>query len=129
MVTQDQNNTSNQRRRDRDLLAGLFLLFIGVMFFFKEFDFPFFPTWFFTWPMILIVVGIYSGFRNQFRNTGWMILVLVGSFFLFDRMGFPFGFHRFLIPALIVGVAFILILRPNRYHNDCRNRREDRSRY
>ena len=75
MDTQDQRNDYNQPRHNSRILAGFFLLLIGTLFFMKEMAFPFFPSWLFTWPMILIAVGIYTGFKHEFRNASWLILI------------------------------------------------------
>jgi predicted membrane protein len=117
MSTQDQNNDYNQPRHDGRIFAGLFLLIIGAGFIMKELSFPFFPNWLFTWPMILIAVGIYTGIRHQFRNIGWLIPVMIGGIFLFDQMDFGFDMHRFIVPAIIICVGLVMILRPKRSRN------------
>jgi len=117
MSTQDQNNNFNQPRRDGRVIAGLFLLAIGAVFILKEIHFMFFPGWLFTWPMILIVIGIYSGLKHQFRNMGWLIPIVIGGIFLFDEMGFDYDLHRFIAPAIIITVGLTMILRPRRNRN------------
>ncbi len=117
MSTQDQNNDFNQHRRDGRVIAGLFLLVIGAVFIMKEIHFIFFPGWLFTWPMILIAVGIYSGLKNQFRNPGWLIPIVIGGIFLFDEMDLGYDLHRFIFPAIIITVGLTMILRPKRNRN------------
>jgi predicted membrane protein len=80
-------------------------------------DFPFFPPWLFTWPMILIAVGLYSGIKHQFRNPGWIIMIIVGSVFLADHVNMGFNLHRFIIPIAIISVGLIMIVRPRRNHD------------
>ncbi|HLK29845.1 MAG TPA: DUF5668 domain-containing protein [Puia sp.] len=117
MGTQDQNNDFNQHRRDGRILAGLFVLVIGAVFLMRELSFPFFPSWIFTWPMILIAVGIYSGLKHNFRSGGWLIPIVIGGVFLFDEMNFGYDLHRFIVPAIIIGVGLMMILRPKRNRN------------
>jgi predicted membrane protein len=117
MDTQDSNSNFNQPRHNGRIFAGLFLLFVGAMFLLKELSFPFFPDWIFTWPMLLIAIGIYTGIRHQFRNPGWIILVIIGGFFLTDQMDMGFNFHRFIVPGIIIAVGLVMILRP-RYRHD-----------
>jgi predicted membrane protein len=122
MDTQTPNTDFNRPRRDGRILAGLFLLFVGAIFFLRELSFPFFPNWLFTWPMILITIGIYTGFKHQFRNISWLVLILIGSFFLIDQMDLGFNLHRFMIPAGIIAVGLFMILRPRRWvHEDWGN--------
>jgi len=117
MSTQDQNNDFNQHRRDGRVIAGLFLLAVGAIFIMKEIHFVFFPGWLFSWPMILIAVGVYSGLKHQFRNLGWLIPIVIGCIFLFDEMDFGYDLHRFIVPAVIITVGLTLILRPRRNRN------------
>ena len=114
MNEQNQNNDFNHSRHNGRIFAGLFLLFVGGLFILREMSFPFFPYWLFTWPMILIAIGIYTGFKHQFRNTSWIILIGIGSFFLLDEMDLGINLHRFIVPAIIIGVGLTLIFRPRR---------------
>jgi predicted membrane protein len=112
MDTQDQNNNFNHPRHNSRIFAGLFLLAVGGVFLLKEMSFPFFPNWLFTWPMILIAVGIYTGIKHQFRNPGWIILIIIGGVFLADQVDMGFNFHRFIVPIIIIGAGLVMILRP-----------------
>ena len=42
------------------------------------------PYWLFSWPMILIALGLYIGARHSFRQWGWLIPVAIGTIFLLD---------------------------------------------
>jgi predicted membrane protein len=114
MSTQDQNNDFNQPRHDGRILAGLFLLLIGAVFLMKELSFPFFPHWLFSWPMILIAVGMYTGIRHQFHSIGWLIPILIGGIFLVDQVDLGYDIHRFIVPAIIISIGLVMILRPRR---------------
>lgn len=120
MDTQNDNNDFNASRTRGRIFAGLFLLLVGGAFLMREMDFPFFPDWLFTWPMILIAVGIYSGIKHQFRNPGWLIMILVGGIFLADEVNLGFDLHRFIVPIVIIAVGLMMLLRPSRMF---RNRR------
>ncbi|HVM87764.1 MAG TPA: DUF5668 domain-containing protein [Puia sp.] len=112
MGIQDQNSDFNRPKQDGRVFAGLFLLLIGAVFLMRELSFPFFPKWLFTWPMILIAVGIYTGIRHQFRNIGWMIPIIIGSVFLINEMDLGFDLNRFLVPVIIISIGLMMILRP-----------------
>jgi len=93
----------------------------------KELNFGFFPHWLFTWPMILIAVGVFSGIKHGFRGGGWIVLLLVGGFFLLDHMDPDFNFHRYIVPFVIICVGLAMISRPHRWGRpDQRWRREAR---
>jgi predicted membrane protein len=117
MSTQDHDNQRDLHRPKGRIMAGFFLLLVGAAFLLKEISFPFFPSWLFTWPMILIVLGIFTGIRNDFRNPVWIVLIIVGGIFLVDEADLGVEMHRFIAPAVIIGIGLVLILRPKRYRN------------
>jgi predicted membrane protein len=113
----EEKDITPEPRNDGRILAGLFLLFVGAVYFLKEMSFPFFPDWLISWPMILIVIGLYIGIRHQFRNPGWVILMIIGGVFLVDRMDLGMDLHHFIGPAIIIGIGLVLVLRPKRRRN------------
>ena len=44
------------------------------------------PDWMFSWQFLLIVIGIFSGLAHAFRGPGWLIMILIGTFFLMDQL-------------------------------------------
>lgn len=46
------------------------------------------PGWVFTWPMILISIGIIVGIANRFKDMSWFVLIAIGTIFLLDDI-FP----------------------------------------
>jgi predicted membrane protein len=114
MDTQDQKNDYNQPKNSGRIWGGLFLLVLGGIFLLRETNFIFFPYWLFTWPMILIVIGVFIGLKHGFRGPGWLILLVIGSIFLADQMDTGIDLHRFLVPAIIIAVGLTMILRPKR---------------
>ncbi|MEI9959340.1 MAG: DUF5668 domain-containing protein [Ferruginibacter sp.] len=75
------NNYKDKGGNGSRVFGGLILVGVGAALLLRNSGFPF-PTWIFTWPMILILVGIYSGVKHNFRNNTWIIMIAVGGFFL-----------------------------------------------
>ena len=119
--TKDQKNDYHQPRYNGRIWAGLFLLFLGGMYLMREMAFPFFPEWLFTWPMILILIGIFSALRSGCRGGGWIVLILVGGFFLLDEVDIGFSIHRYLVPLVIICIGFAMISRPRWHKRDDRD--------
>jgi predicted membrane protein len=94
------------------------------------------PDWLFTWPCILILIGIFSGLSHGFRGGGWLVMILIGTFFLIDEMIPGVSFHQYLWPIGLIAVGLFMLLRPKRSHwggghwgHDNRNRfRQERRR-
>ncbi|MFT3932966.1 MAG: DUF5668 domain-containing protein [Chitinophagaceae bacterium] len=114
MDTQTQDPNFDNKHQKGRVYGGIFLLALGAIFFLRQLDFPFFPHWLFTWPMILIAVGIYTGLKHNFKGAGWLIPIVIGFIFLVDRMDIGLDLHRFIVPAILVCVGLSLILHPKR---------------
>ena len=114
MDTQNQDPNLNPPRHNGRVFGGMFLLVVGGLFFLKEIDFPFFPHWLFTWPMILIAVGVYTGIKHNFHGAGWLIPIVIGGIFLIDKFDIGLDLHRFIVPIILVFIGISLILRPKR---------------
>ena len=122
-MSKDMNDGSDQDERPRNrMFAGLMLLAVGALLLLRQIGVPF-PYWIFSWPMILIAIGIFIGIKHDFRNAGWVIMVGLGVFFLVDQEFMDLSLRRFIVPIVIGIVGVMLIVSPNR-----RQRRWDRRR-
>lgn len=123
-ITMDQNEFEKrmQERRERwmqrrhrngkgRIWGGLFLLVIGTLFLAKAAG-VLFPGWFFTWPVLLIGIGIFSGIKHRFRRAGWLIPVAIGGIFLADNLSTGISLKPYLWPALLIGAGLFIIFRP-----------------
>ncbi len=107
------NDNSNPHFRNSRIGSGLILLAAGLLLLASKLGAPI-PGWIFTWPMILILVGIVSGVKNNFQNPGAFILILLGFIFLIDQ-SFPFmDLKRFTVPFILIGIGIVFVLRPHR---------------
>lgn len=90
------------------VLAGLFLLLIGVAAILKQTVFDF-PSWVMSWPMILVGVGIFIGLKHGFRGPGWIILIGVGSIFLIDKIVPGVDVKPYSWPFIIICLGLFMI--------------------
>ena len=101
-------------------MAGLILIMVGAVLLLHRLDFFFFPGWLFSWPMILILVGLFIGAKHQYRNPAWFILVSIGTIFLMERFYPMINFSRYIWPLLFILFGLYMIFgrnRHRRYHN------------
>ena len=103
-----------KRKSHGRIWAGLFLLLFGGLLLLKTLNLIFFPAWFFTWPMFLIAIGLFTGVRHGFRGGFWIILLLVGGLFLMNQIDPTLHLNRFIAPIVIIGVGLMFILRPKK---------------
>lgn len=108
------SNGNDSRPNNSRVFAGLFIIAIGVLFFVRQAGWDIFPYWLFSWPMILIAIGIFVGIRHDFTGSGWLVLLIIGGFFLLDDVLDMYSLRRYLVPAVLVAVGAMLILRPKR---------------
>ena len=97
--------------RNNKTLAGIILLLVGLVLLVHQLDFFLFPGWLFSWPMILVAIGLYSGAKHNFRNSGWLILVMLGVVFTLDDAVKGYDMSRITWPIFIIAFGLWLILR------------------
>ena len=118
MNEQDFKNRIEERwerhRRNRNkgrVWMGAFLLIIGGLLLAKASG-VIFPAWFFTWPMLLIAIGLVSGIRHGFRGFGWLIPIGIGGMFLADRLSPDIHLRPYLWPIVLIALGLFIIFRP-----------------
>ena len=103
----------DRHHRSNQALTGFFLLLIGTAALLKA-TMPEFPDWLFSWPMILIVIGVYSGIKSGFRNTTWFLLMLVGTVFLAGQINPDLHLRRFAWPIVFIAIGLFFIYNSSR---------------
>lgn len=101
----------SRKIRSSNQVLGILILIIGALLLLKEVG-GFLPYWLFTWPMILIVIGLYTGVKNGFQNIGAVILLLVGVYFLLkDKVNLPVEVGPYLLPAALIFLGLYILFR------------------
>ncbi len=103
---------SFNNRNDR-FWTGLVLIIIGAVLLIEKMGADL-PYWLFTWPMILIVIGVISGLKHGFKNASWLIMICIGGFFLVDEIITDINLKPFIWPFMIMGIGLIFILKPRK---------------
>lgn len=106
-------------RRDR-FWTGIALLIVGGVLLADKWGVDF-PRWLFQWPSIVVLVGLVSGFKSNFRNSSWFIITLVGVIFMADAIDTDLNFREYLWPIVILAFGVMFIMRPRKRW--CRNRK------
>jgi len=100
--------------RSGKVLAGLLLVVAGLLILAAKLHYFFLPYWVFSWQMLLIVLGLFIGFRQNFRRSGWLVLVLIGTVFLLDDLVVDFNLRVYFWPVLLIGIGLWVMLKPGR---------------
>lgn len=101
-------------KRNGNFVLGVIILVVGALLLLKQMGL-FIPYWVFSWPMILIAIGIYTGYKNRFQSTGSVVLILIGGFFLLkDFLFLPFHMGPMLFPIALILLGLYIIFKKNR---------------
>lgn len=106
----DDANVSNRR-----VLFGLFLIAVGAFWILVKLNLiP--PVWddiLISWQMLLIGIGIFSIIGGN--RTAGTILIVIGSFFLIERVvHIPYELRQIGWPLLVIGIGLSLMLTHRR---------------
>lgn len=111
------NNQFNRERSERwspknrgkkNIILGIFFVIIGGLLLAQKSGVDF-PSWFFTWPVLLIGIGLVSGLRHNFKSGPWFILLIVGGVFLADRISDDLYLRPYFWPILFIAAGFFII--------------------
>jgi predicted membrane protein len=106
-------NDKDQNKEGSKVIAGVIIVAVGIALLLRNIGFLL-PQWLFTWPMILILVGIYTGFKHNFKNNSWLIVTGIGAFFLIQKFLPSLHLEPFFWPLIIIAIGVIYILNPGK---------------
>jgi len=108
----------HERRQKNRVFLGITIAIIGLLLMLRTLNIlPYFSLDF-SWPFILIIIGVLLGIKSGFRNPGSWILIIIGIANITPRftfMGHPSS--DFAWPALIIVGGLMIAFRPRR--KDC----------
>jgi predicted membrane protein len=85
---------------------------IGTFLLLDRLDMLYLPWWLFSWKTFLIALGLIIGINKRFEGIGWLILILVGAFFMIDDIpGFPYDVDRYAFPVGVIIVGLYILGR------------------
>ena len=118
----------NKPSQNGKKVVGSAILVIGLALLAKQMGAEL-PRWMFSWPMLLIVIGIASGIKHQFKNATWIILILIGAVFLTERIVPELSVTQFTWPIILIGIGVFFIFGRGFKSNDCRRNKRWENEY
>lgn len=97
-------------RKNNSTWAGLLLLGVGLVFLLGNLGFHL-PYWVLSWHTLLIIIGLLIGYKRNFQGPGWLILILVGSYYTLSDM-VDADLSKYFFAASFIIIGLFLILRP-----------------
>lgn len=110
------NEMRQRNKRSSERWIGLTVLAVGVLILLRNLNLPV-PSILFSWPIILIVIGVIIGIKESFKGSSWLIMIGLGGFFLLMKEFPEWNLRNFIAPAILIaiGLSFILRRRSNSY--------------
>jgi len=93
------------------IFTGLVLLAVGAILLIQKLSAPF-PQWFFTWPVVMIALGLFIGIRKKFRGPGWLMFLLIGGLFLTADLHPEWNIRMYTWPIVLIFIGLAFIFRP-----------------
>jgi predicted membrane protein len=121
----EQNIEEFKPAKSSRIWSGLVLVVIGFLLLAYKMGAPI-PGWIFTWPVLLIAIGLFVGIKSQFKNPGSFIMIIIGTIFLLDNSIPGIDFHNYIVPIILISLGLIFILRPRRSYRHRGRRNWDR---
>ena len=104
------NKFDMRRNKNSQIYTGAFILLIGIGILLRKLGAPI-PYYLMSWKVLLIVIGLFIGFRSGFKEINWIIPIVIGSVFLIGDI-FPYlSFGRIAWPAAIIAVGAIILIK------------------
>lgn len=105
METQKKSNRTNFH-----IIAGSAILAIGLIMILDNLGLNL-PSWLFSWSTILLGIGLWMGYRKDFKLSGWVILVIIGG--VYTLGDFPFIDLSGAKGALVlIGLGAYMLFKP-----------------
>jgi predicted membrane protein len=120
-----ETNFENHSRHGH-IWTGIIVLLVGVAFLLRALEIDL-PSWLLTWPMLLIVIGFFSGVKSGFRGGFWFILMLIGGAFLTGKIVPEANIQRYIWPGVLIVIGLAFIFRPRRTFGDYCTPREKKT--
>lgn len=104
------HKTPNPNNKNSNYLGVIFLIF-GIALLFKTLNFGFsIPRWFLGWEMIMIIIGLVISVNSKFKSTAGIVLLIIGSVFLWKSM-ISISILQFLFPIAAICFGIYLTKR------------------
>jgi predicted membrane protein len=98
-------------QNDGGIVFGFVILGIGILLLLKKIGI-FVPSWVLTWPMILIVIGIFTLIKHEFKSLFGVFMLFLGSYFLLrNEFNMDFALDRYIFPVALIVLGVYLITK------------------
>ena len=103
---------SEKKKLSNSFWVGIIIISVGSFILLDRMDVVLFPGWLINWWTFLIVLGVITGINKNFKGISWLVLILVGSFFLLDHVpGLDLDLGNYMFPIIVIVVGLLIVFR------------------
>ena len=103
---------NEKKRVGNSFWVGIIIVSAGSFLLLDRMDVILFPHWLFSWKTFLIALGLIIGVNRQFRGIGWLVMMVVGSFFLLEEIpGLDLNLRHYIFPIIVISVGLLILFR------------------
>lgn len=102
-------NIKSTNQKSGKALLGLILLGLGFVLLLRSLDLFFIPGWIFSWPVFLMIIGVFIGSRQGYHRPSSYIPLGIGALSLINKIVPDLDLSRFFWPFVIIGIGAYLI--------------------
>lgn len=107
------------------ITAGVLVVTFGILFLLKRLNVEI-PNYFFTWPMILISIGIVALVRSKFKKIHGYILILIGILFLYGTWYPNLVNKEIILPIAVILFGVAILFKKRNHHSKFKHGRFSR---
>jgi len=103
---------SENRKLSNSFWVGIIIISVGSFILLDRMDVVFLPHWLFSWRTFLIALGLIIGINKRFRGVDWLVLIIIGSFFLLDAIPeLDLNLRHYIFPVIVISIGFVIMFR------------------
>jgi predicted membrane protein len=92
---------------------GFFIIVLGLGMLARRMQLEWLPYWVFSWPVVLILLGIFLGIKHRFRKFLPVLMIGLGTIALLHKFFIlPENVHLYLWPGFIILTGIYLVFKP-----------------
>lgn len=95
------------------IMGGLIIVAVGGVLLARQTGVDL-PYWLFNFEMLIIVIGVFIGAKTGFRDSKWLIPVVIGTALLLNNHFYDFHLSRYFWPLIIIGIGLFVMIRAKR---------------
>lgn len=100
----------NHKDSSSRVWTGLIILVTGLVFLLDNIGINI-PHWIISWPTAVIVIGLLVGYKRNFQPGIWMVMVLLGGFFMLEAAT-SYNMSKYYFALMFIVLGIYLIFKP-----------------